>query len=268
MLDSYFFIPANRNDFINKAEKLNATKIVFDLEDSIKREEIFLGIKNLEQIVIKNNYWIRIPSPSFTHLENLISIGFKNFIIPKIRSVNDFEMTLKNFIDEDKFKFIILVENPLLLINLLGFVEKFNDKLEGIGLGSHDYASELNMQHDFENLNFARNQILNIAKAYGIKAIDITSMSIDNKKCLEKEFISSVRLGFDGKFFIHPKQLEIFEKTKFFNENEIEEAIEVLNLVGANSDYSAFKYNGKVFERPHIERLRKIKDWIDGYEEL
>lgn len=268
MLDTYFFIPANRNDFICKAEKINADFIVFDLEESIKVDDVKLSIKNLEQLKIRKDYWIRIPSLNFLHFGDLINLGFENFIIPKIKYESEFETIIKEFKNLEKFKFILLVENPYLLINLLKFVEKYKSYLEGIGLGSHDYASELNMQHDFENLTFARNLILNIARAFNLKAIDFTSLSIDDTEDLTNEFKSSVRLGFDGKFFIHPKQLEVFAKTKFYNDAEVLEAKVVLEMVKENKNYPVLKYNGKVYERPHIERLKKIKGWSDRYEKF
>jgi citrate lyase beta subunit len=270
MINTYFFIPASSPKFLSNINKINADFIVFDLEDAIEKDDISHAIKNLADLEIKDNHWVRFPfaGRDKTNLEELKKTGIKNFIVPKVQTGSDFYKIVEQFDNKEKYAFIILIENPLLLINLSEFIEQFHPYLKGIGLGSHDYTSEMNMQHDFDNLYFARNIILNHAKANKLKAIDIASMKISDEEELQKEFISAVRMGFDAKFFIHPKQLEVFRQTKFFSDSEITEAKEVNEILKNQSDYAAFKYNGKVYEKPHLLRLKRIKDWAEKYERI
>lgn len=270
MLEKYFFLPASNKKFIYNLNKIETDKIVFDLEDAITNHDLNDSIENLSNLQIRNNYWVRFPflNAKQSNINKLIDSGFRNFVVPKIRNKNDYQNILKKLSDIEEVNFIILVENPYFLLKLTELLSDNSKIIVGVGLGSHDYSAEMNMQHDFENLTFARNIILNTAKAYNINAVDIASMEIDNKEKLEKEFISAVRMGFDGKFFIHPKQLEIFNKTKFFTDEEIEEAIEIVTILKDKNDFAAFKYNGKVYEKPHLKRLVKIVEWVKKYETI
>lgn len=271
MLEKYFFIPASNTKFINNIDNINATHFVFDLEDSIETDDFSYSVGNLLKINVRENFWLRFPFDYSKNIElnKLVIAGYKKFVVPKIVDFQEFNEILSLIKKTNQFfNFLILVENPNLLINLPNFVEKFKDKITGIGLGSHDYAAKINMQHDFENLYFARNMILNVAKAYDLNAIDIASMEIKNIEKLEEEFTSAVRMGFDAKFFIHPKQLDVFNTTKFFTDEEIQEALEVLAILQNKIDYSAFKYNNKIYEKPHLKRLLRIKEWYLNYERI
>lgn len=270
MFDKYLFTPASNKKFLKNVSRVGADYIVFDLEDAIKRNEIDLAIENLKNISYRDNYLIRIPFTNINEhqLTFLIKIGYKKFIIPKIRNSIQLKKILREYPILSQAKFIILVENPELLLSIYTFMQTHKRHIIGLALGSHDYANEVNMQHAFENLYFARSIILNVAKASGVSAIDIASMEISNETKLHEEFVSAVRMGFDGKFFIHPNQLRVFDKTIIFTDDEIEEARAVVSILKGNTDYAAFRLRGKVFEKPHLSRLKRIIKWAESHEKL
>ncbi len=273
MLKTFFFVPANNIKFIKKAPSIDANYYVYDLEDSISKSEKNIALENLKNIEINDNTYVR---PNLYTDDNkinssiileLIEMGFKNFLIPKvcdldqIRALNKtIKMSNDNF---DSFKFILLIEHPAGLINLTEILRSNLLNIKFVGLGNYDYSNAMGMKQTLENLSFARNTILNIAKAHSLEAIDIVSLNLDAEEEFVKESLNGFSMGFDAKFIIHPKQIEVLNKIQFYSDEEIREALLVYPYILdiKNDKISVKKINGKIYEKPHVRRIINIVNW-------
>lgn len=275
MLETYLFVPANRLEFIEKAKSYKPDNIIYDFEESVPFSEKDSAIRNFPISYINADAFAR---PYFVADENgelkldwlisLIELGFQNFILPKISTIEELERIYvagSNLID--KLSFILLVENPLCLISLTQIVKSSPINLIGLGLGSHDYANEMGMDHSLENLYFARHQILNVARAFSLKAVDIVSMDLKAESSFVEECKNSFTSGFDAKFVLHPKQVEQLQSIHFYSQKEIDEAVAVYNKIrGLNlNNFSVINVDGKLYEKPHLKRIFKIIDWKQNY---
>lgn len=273
MLKSYFFIPANKSKFISKVNELHCDYFVFDLEDAILNTEVESSLDNLSKVLIQDNYFVRFGFfDEFTELNEilfsqLLSLGFRRFVIPKFYS-NDQLVCVKNFLLEkglslNELEFILLIESPLGLLNIAETLPSKTLRISAIGLGSHDYASEMRMKHTDYNLYYARQIILNTAKAYKIDALDTVCVNISNDSEFIRETKQSFDMGFDGKFLIHPKQMELLEQIEYYSLEEIHEAEKVYDkiLEIKNKKNSILKIDGKIYEKPHINRIINIIYW-------
>src|SRR5690554_513585 len=94
MFESYMFIPANKNKFINKSLKLkNLDHRIFDLEDSVAEKNIKNAIDNLRTIEILQSDWIRMPIDRNGQVEMISEVhklGFNNYMIPKFEGYEEF----------------------------------------------------------------------------------------------------------------------------------------------------------------------------------
>jgi citrate lyase beta subunit len=274
MLNSYFFIPANNKKYIVKADELDVHSIVFDLEDAIGPSEIEDSIENLRGIKIAKNYYVRL---SFFANENyelnekifskLLAIGFRGFVIPKFRSVKQIHV-LNSYLKsaglaKHEVRFILLVEHPAGLFELIPVLKEGLINFVGIALGSHDYADALGMKHTLQNLYFGRQFILNLAKAFEIDAIDIVSLETTDYSLFDNECLDGFQMGFDGKFLIHPGQLKSMNNLRYYSHKEVEEALALqVHLDDIRSGRSpVIRINGKAYEKPHVNRLEKIIKW-------
>jgi len=268
-LKSYFFIPANKKQFLSKADTINATEIVIDLEDAIFNSDVSVAVDNIISLKINPESWIRISYVSskslaqFEYLDRLTKKGFKKYIIPKVSNIEEFRDVLTYYSSENlnlnEFKFIVLVENPEAVLNISAILKV--DQVEGVGIGSHDYCDIIGMEHSLENLYWVRMKLLNIAKAMGKRIIDIASMNIENKSEFRQECEDGLKKGFDGKFIIHPWQLKIFNSIKQYSKEEVEFAKLVrsyINKIGGRKKFTITKINGKVVEKPHLKRFNEI----------
>ncbi len=278
MIKSYFFIPSNRLDFINKIEKIDSDFFIFDLEDSINDSSYTESINNLINLTKKPNYFVRTKfidnnnnffSNSF---KDTIELGFYNYVIPKLESDKqsaDIENYLLNNYSNDfnKFYFILLVESPKALMFLKENLVKTNLNIIALALGSHDYCDSMGMKHQLKNLEFARQFVLNMAKAFGICSIDIASMDMKNFAIFKKEAISAFNMGYESKFILHPKQLEILKTIIYYNKDEIKEAKLVFDSIRKvdMKDFTVIKVNDKLYERPHIKKILNIIEWSEKY---
>jgi len=217
MLKTYLFVPANNQRFIRKIPLIPADYIIFDLEDSVIKDEVASSFQNLKTIVPESNHYIRLNIfPEETGYVDLalisesIGIGFRNFIIPKYRCIAQIEALQSILIKHkhytfDSFRFILLIEHPLGLYNLHETIQRKILNIEAIGFGSHDYCNVTGMKHILNNLAYVRQLIVNSAKAFGLSAIDFVSLHLDNDQIFCEEAYDGFSLGFTGKFIIHPK---------------------------------------------------------------
>jgi len=265
MIKSYFFIPGDHPTLIEKLNEIKSDNLIIDLEDSLHVEKIDTVLQILYNVEIKQNFWVRprlFVNNKFNEniLKELISIGFKNFIIPKIKNLNQLRI-IENSIDlkiKNKINLIILIENPECLMNLQNILNDSLLNIIAIGFGSQDYCNTSGMNHTTDILKYPRFIISNTAKAFGIECIDIACMDIHNNEAFHKEINDAIVMGYDGKFVIHPKQLEVLNDYDYFSNNEILESQKIIEEYEKLGKPSIFVYNGKAIEPPHIIKYQSI----------
>ncbi|MCZ8344739.1 MAG: aldolase/citrate lyase family protein [Leptospira sp.] len=273
-MKSYFFIPANNPKFIEKSFYLKSDFFVLDMEDSILPHQFNDCLVNIKSVKDKEKYFIRFPfiemelnSSLLSAFSELIHLGFVNYLIPKFSNSNlliylkDYLLKIK--VEPGKLRFILLIEHPAGLFRLQEALDRQDLNILGLGLGSHDYANTMGMKHTLENISFARNFTLNIAKAFNIQAMDFVSTDLSDQTVFRDECLNGFQLGFDGKFLIHPSQLQTFQSLQFYSEEEVDDAIQVYDLIlkMESKEIPIVKYRDKVYEKPHIDRIKKIMEW-------
>jgi len=267
---SYFFIPANNQNFLSKKSIINSSEFIIDFEDSINDEDLILFLKNLDIYKLAKDTWVRIVNPIHSKNSNkdllikkLLESGYTNFIVPKIRSVEERNLIFKKFnslkLKTQNIKFILLIENPLALLNLYDICN--SRQVHGVGAGSHDYCAEMKMEHTLDNIFLLRISILNVAKALKIQAIDFASMDIRIESDFKNECLEAKSKGFDAKFIIHPWQLNIFNKINFYTNENINFARKVdryIKKIGGIDKFKITTIDGRIIEKLHLPEILNI----------
>ena len=259
---SFFFIPAGNKKILSKSSSIPATDIVIDLEDSLGNTPIEDAIQNLNDYSITDNWWARIPSSiRIEDLKELYSIGFSKYLLAKIETRDQIVAFIYKsiYIAIKKLTFIVLCESPLAIVNLREIAS--HPEVQGLGFGSHDYCQAVGMRHNIENVNWARQSLLNYSKAFQKFVIDIASMNIDDKNAFAAECVDGLDKGFDGKFLIHPWQLDLFQQHWKFSDADLQFALKVkeyMKEIGGVENFSVAKIDGKVVELPHLNRIDLI----------
>lgn len=271
-MQSFFFIPGNHPKLIEKINLIKANQIIIDLEDAVEGHFLETYIEKLGQIDSISRFYVR---PALFEQGNLnqdifmklITIGVRNFMIPKFTSMKDLQEIEKCLKRNDikKCNFILLIENPKCLFELPFILKKTNLQLQGMAFGSHDFCGETGMSHRLDLLYNPRFTIMSLAKAYNLLAIDIVHTNLSDFEGFLQEVENGYALGFDAKALIHPKQLELLNEFKSTKKEEFQEAILILQEYEKNGKPPIFVYKGKAIEPPHIKFYTNIKNKLSDY---
>jgi citrate lyase subunit beta/citryl-CoA lyase len=90
-------------------------------------------------------------------------------------------------------------------------IARASDRMESLCFGIGDYAGDVGardiMDEQFGWFLFPKHQVLVAARAAGIDAIDNITLDVRNPEAARADAQRSARLGFDGKWAIHPAQV-------------------------------------------------------------
>jgi len=126
--------------------------------------------------------------------------------------------------------------------------------LSAIMFGGEDYANFFSDDSHDEVIKFAKNMIVLYGRAFDLPVFDTISWSYSDLKLFKEEVLSSKKLGFYGKVAIHPDQVDVIEEVF---EERIEDQIEIIELFN-NSFSGILMHKGRIYERPHIEKMKSI----------
>lgn len=268
MFSNYFFVPASKERLIKKSEEIKGIdNRIFDFEDSVLSADIESSLKLLEHVEKRETDWIRIPLLEDVFdkiLWTTIKMGYNNFIIPKFQSCEELDKYISEILSaNENSKFILLIENPHVLVELEKILMKFEKYIHGVGLGSHDFSVKTGIKNDLEILRNIRLNILILAKAYNVEAIDVASMNISNESDFKEEIVDGFNCGYRSKFLLHPFQLQVLNSFAFYTRDEIENYAKILKYYknDVEGQDALFSYEGKVYEKMHIKQLKKIVNW-------
>ena len=266
MIQSYFFIPANRIAFVSKVHTLDADNFIFDMEESVREKDIDLCIENLKNIgEIKDNYWLRLPTEDNEKYDQIVNaifdLGFRKILLPKINTAEQIE-SITNRFPVTNYTFGILVETAQALVNFSSIAAKAQ-YLKLVLIGSHDFCNEIGCLHTEENMVYLRQKLLVECKALFIPIVDYVSTNFSDLTQYQQECIRANDMGFDGKAIIHPKQLQAFNNALYYTEDEVAEAQKVMNAIDQlpEGSFATINVNGYLYERPHLKRLKSIIEW-------
>jgi citrate lyase beta subunit len=275
-MKSYFFVPASKLDKLPDVNKKGIDKIIIDFEDGILSSDKQAFLKEFSKLENFKDFWIRVPvreefkdEIDISFLTEVYRLGLRNIVLPKIISLKELVDVMSPFL---KMNFLLLIEHPKLLIEIKNVFLNYSEiaeSIKGLGLGSHDLMTFLGAKHDYAQLDYPRKEILYLAKGYGIEAIDIASMNINDEKSFAKEIEYAVINGYDGKFLIHPNQFDWMKnETKISKENFLWAKKVVVKLPKnyEGGSIEPFVLDNEVIEKPHVIKALEILKHLENGE--
>jgi malyl-CoA/(S)-citramalyl-CoA lyase len=267
---SQLALPANRFDFFEKAARSPADAIFLDLEDSVAIEDKHKArdnaVKALNEIDWSDKLMlVRINGLDTQYMyQDLIDIvkhcpRLDRVLIPKVgvaadvyaldMLVTQIEKSIKR---TNRLGFECLIETALGMSNVEQIVAS-SQRVEALSFGLADYAASLGTRtstiganhpdygilaqegkHNFieqDMWHYAQMRILNACKSHGLCAIDGPFGDFNDKKgyrCAAKRVAA---LGFDGKWAIHPSQIELANEVFKPSNEEIEKAQAIIQAM-------------------------------------
>ncbi len=255
--ESWLFVPCSER-FLSKPDGIKyADNVIFDLEDSLKPSEKEKGLELLCSAMKEGRpsadqgVFARLNKDRLEkEIKSLKDLDIDGFMLPKFEDTGDID-EYRTLIGQKKI--VPLVETCRGIIGLERFAE--DERICAIALGGEDYCAGLGVETNDDALIMARSRIVLYAKAAGKTAIDTISTQYRDTALFEEELNRSAAFGFDGKLMIHPAQTKVSHELQKSVPREILESI--IKEFESRKE-GAVMINGRLYERPHIERLKKI----------
>ena len=273
-------VPGSSPKMFEKAITSNADVVFLDLEDAVSpqdkipsRQNIIKAIKEMNWKEKGKTISIRINSLD-THymyrdvIEIVEEVGEKidTILIPKAGSASDVYMVdclLTQIEDNKKFKNKIgiecLIETALGMSNIKE-IAKSSERLEALHFGVADYAASLkartviigglNPDYPGDQWHHGLSQLVMTCRAYGLRAIDGPFGDFNDKDAYIASAKRAAAIGFDGKWAIHPSQIDLANEVFSPPEKEVNKAIRILQELekAANDGKGAAQLDGRMID--------------------
>lgn len=270
MRRSCLFIPANNPGMLQNASLFSADTVIFDLEDAVSVKE-----KDSARILLKNylnsfsldvEVMIRInglDTPFFLEdLNEFICDEVDTIMLPKasIETITKLNLMIDNIMQSNNFnkdvKIVPIIELAASLLEVEEIVKM--KRIDGILLGAEDLSSDMEIERTKtgEEIAYPRARIAFACHAHKIDAIDTPFTDVIDNEGLNKDALVARNLGMNAKAAIHPNQVAIINEVFSPSQKQIEYAQKV--LIAAETNKGAFSLDGKMVDKPIIERSQKV----------
>ena len=240
---SRLYLPGNEPKFFVNAGLHSPDGIILDLEDSVAPTE-----KDAAQLLVRNS----LRSVDFYGAERMVRINqlpkglddlkfivpnnVNVILVPKCESADKIHQLEK---EVEKLKKQYKVENPIyfmpIIESALGVIKAYEIASASknncaLAIGLEDYTADIGTQRTNEGREsiFARQMLVNAAKAAGIQAIDTVFSDVADMEALRQSVIEAKSLGFEGKGCIHPRQIKVVHEAFAPTSDEIEKAKKIV----------------------------------------
>ena len=237
------YLPGNEPRFFPNAGLHAPDAIVLDLEDSVAPAE-----KDAARLVVRN----ALRGVDFYGAERMVRInqgqqGMDDLrsvvperpdvvVLPKCedsQAVRDIASEIGKIEKQKRIApgalILPIIESALGVVNAYPLASA-SPRVCALAIGLEDYAADIGVERTAEGQEslFARQTVLNAAKAAGVQALDSVFSDVDDVAALRSAALRARSLGFDGMGCIHPRQVDVIHAAFAPTAEEIRKAEQVV----------------------------------------
>ena len=283
-------VPGSSPKMFEKALNSNADYIFLDLEDAVSPNDKVLAranvIKALKEINWKakgKTISVRINSLDTHYMyRDLVEIveeagdRVDTILIPKAGTGSDVYMVdclLTQIETNKKIKSKIgiecLIETALGMSNIKE-IAKSSSRLEALHFGVADYAASLrartvvigglNPDYPGDQWHHGLSQLVMTCRAYGLRAIDGPFGDFNNPDAYVASAKRAAAIGIEGKWAIHPSQIDLANKVFSPPETEVTKAKRILDELdkAAKEGKGAAQLDGRMIDAASARMAENI----------
>ena len=275
---SLMFVPAHNKKLLDSSVRRDADVLLLDIEDSVPECDKQKARDYIKDFVKRDDLNGKLIFPRVNDRESgellkdlyqLTIEGVTGFMYPKATKGEDiyFVGKLLETIEYEKhipigtFKIIPLIETAGAVVNIQEICTACH-RVCAVTFGCEDYVADIRGKHDSDgqSIFFARNMIVNAARAAGIIPIDTVHIKVHDLEDLEKNLKVAKDLGFEGMLILNPKELPLCHQYFSPSEEEVAWASEMVQLAEeavAEGKGVAVK-DGKFIGPPMVKMAKNI----------
>ncbi len=288
---SVLLAPASNWKMLQKTAAAEADAVCIDLEDAVAVDEKEASRANIVRAYTELDFGAKLKMYRMNGLDtgfayrDIIEIveaagdSIDLIVVPKVNGPEDihFVETLLSQIESHKnikrpIGIEALIETAAGCVNIKEIAAS-SDRLEGFIYGSGDYAASVQMPMESigeldENdkiypghrWHYVMHAIVSAARAYQKRVIDSPFAGIKNPEGLKQACRVARAMGFDGKWCIHPSQIETVNETFVPSEKDIQWAQTVLTAYEAalKEGRGAVSVKGKMIDVASLKMCNTI----------
>ena len=283
-------VPGSSPEMFEKALNSKADYIFLDLEDAVSpmdkisaRQNVIKGLKEINWREKGKTISVRINSPD-THymyrdlIEIVEEVGEKldTILLPKAGTASDVYMVdcLLTQIEtnkklKEKIGIECLIETALGMSNIKE-IAKSSERLEALHFGVADYAASLrartvvigglNPDYPGDQWHHGLSQLVMTCRAYGLRAIDGPFGDFNDPDAFVEAAKRGAAIGIEGKWAIHPSQIELANKVFSPPPSEVTKAKRILEELdkAAKAGKGAAQLDGRMIDAASARMAENI----------
>ncbi|MBE3562020.1 MAG: CoA ester lyase [Ktedonobacteraceae bacterium] len=245
-------VPGHNMKMMAKAAASSADQVMFDLEDACAvsqkveaRKTVIEAFNTLDfggklRAFRPNNIRTRF---FYRDLIDVVEAAGRNIdvvVVPKCYAPEDilFVDRLLTQIEENvgleigRIKLEVLIESADAVLHAEQ-IAKCSPRMGGLIFGLVDFAGDIGAQElggeQFFYYNYAKAKCITAARAAGLTVVDGVTLAIRDNEACRRDARMAARMGFDGKWAIHPSQIEIINEAFTPTAEEIARARHIID---------------------------------------
>ncbi len=278
LMRTILFVPANRENMVERAHQAAADIICLDMEDSVPPAEKANAREIVRRAVPSLSAAGRTVQVRVNHLDTgLTAEDIAAAVCPELHSlafpkaeggqhIRDLdvlirEQELKKGVKPGTIGLIPSIESALGVLRCEE-IARASTRLTGISLGAYDYTADLGVARrpDGRELEYARRVIVHVCAACGLEPLDTPYGDFRDEPGLiaEAEYVRSI--GFRGKYLIHPAQIDPVNRVFRPAEEEVEHARRVVAAFdeAVAQGHASAQVDGRMVDTPVAKRARDL----------
>jgi len=288
---SVLLAPASNWKMLQKAAAAQSDAVCIDLEDAVAVDEKEASRENIIRAYTELDFGSKLKMYRMNGLDtgfayrDIIEIveaagdSIDLIVVPKVNRREDIYFVETLLTQIESYKNIrrpigieALIETAAGCVNIKEIAGS-SDRLEGFIYGSGDYAASVQMPMESigeldENdkvypghrWHYVMHAIVSAARAYQKRVIDSPFAGIKNPEGLKQACKVARAMGFDGKWCIHPSQIETVNEAFVPSEKDIQWAQAVLSAYEAalKEGRGAVSVQGKMIDVASLKMCNTI----------
>lgn len=276
--------PGNRAEMIQKAAATAADVIICDLEDACAASEKAAARNVVVQSLTSINFGRKVRAVRVNGLDTewflddlyMIVAGagasIDAIVVPKIKSAHDvrfvdsllLQLERRHQLPKGRIALEVLIETAPAVAEVEAIAAAV-PRLASLIFGVADYAADIQASFDphdmWTHFLYPRQRMINAARAAGISVIDAVSFLFRDHELCRSDAERARSMGFDGKWVVHPGQVDIVNQAFTPPDAEVERArrmIDIWTRAGLHAGHGAVAMGNEMIDLASVQVARRV----------